>query len=276
MSRVERPRTDVASAVAKLPSLSPAETLARASEIALAPDIETAWARFTAAVAGFGIERVNYGYTRYSAGQGIGDPADAMFLSTHALDKVIWFHTSGTYLQSADYRWTRDNVGACSWGWVHDERAAGRLSAQEIKVMDRLGRGRAGYTVSFPVGAPRSKGAMGLAAGKDVSQAAVDAHWRAHESSLMTLAHMAHFKLSQMPLPVPAVRLTPRQRECLQWVSDGKSQADITIITGMRQSTVERHLSLARERLRVETTAQAVAKLAFLNQLWLTQLDEAP
>ena len=151
-----------------------------------------------------------------------------------------------------------------------------KLRPQEIRTMDKLGRTRAGYTVSFPVGAPRSKGAMGLAAPRDVPQEAVDAHWQHHSDALLALTHIAHFKLSQLPLPVAAAQLTPRQRECLQWIADGKTQADITQITGMAASTVERHLSRARDHLRVETTAQAIAKLAFLNQLWVTQLDEAP
>ena len=261
---------------APLPALGAAEALRRVAATAAAPDMETAWAVFVAAARAMGFERINYGYTRYRTGAGIGDPADAMFLSTHALEQVIAFHTTGLYLQSADYRWTRDNCGACSWGWVHEGRAAGRLSAQEIRTMDKLGRTRAGYTVSFPVGAPRSKGAMGLAAPRDVPQEAVDAHWQHHSDALLALTHIAHFKLSQLPLPVAAAQLTPRQRECLQWIADGKTQADITQITGMAASTVERHLSRARDHLRVETTAQAIAKLAFLNQLWVTQLDEAP
>ncbi len=280
MSRLERPSAPSGqarpSAPPALPGLPPDESLARAVGIAAAETIETAWQRFVTTMRDFGFERVNYGYTRYRIGQSIGDPADAMFLSTHALEQVIRFHTSGTYLHSADYRWTRDNVGACSWGWVHAERAAGRLSPQEIAVMDRLGRGRAGYTVSFPVGAPRSKGALGLAAARQATQDEVDAHWAAHHDALMTLAQMAHLKLSQLPLPVATARLTDRQRECLQWIADGKTQGDIVTITGMRPSTVERHLRLARDTLRVETTAQAVAKLAFLNQLWVTQLDESP
>lgn len=250
--------------------------MAQAARIGAAGNAQDVWSHFVATMRLFGFERVNYGFTRYRIGQGIGDPADAMFLSTHALEQVIWFHTSGTYLRSADYRWTHDNVGACSWGWVHAERAAGRLSTQETEVMDQLGRGRAGYTVSFPEGAPRSKGAMGLAAARDVDQAALDAHWAAHEDTLMTLCQMAHLKLSQLPLPVPSVDLSPRQREVLEWVSDGKTQADICVLTGLGPSSIEKHLRNARDLLRVETTAQAVAKLAFLNQLWVTQLDQAP
>ena len=72
-----------------------------------------------------------------------------------------------------------------------------------------------------------------------------------------------------MPLPAPRVVLTERQREVLDWVADGKSLQDVCIIMGLSLSAVEKHLAKARELLSVETTAQAVAKLAFLNQLFV-------
>jgi DNA-binding CsgD family transcriptional regulator len=255
-----------------LPGLSPQQALERACGIAAAVSVEQVWARFTAAVAAFGFERVNYGFTRYRVGLGIGDPLDAMFLSTHALKQVRWFHESGLYLRSADYRWVRENDGACSWGWVHDERVAGRLSAGECEVMDRLGQGRrrAGMTVSFPVGAPRSKGAMGLAGPDGATQAQVDAHWARHEPGLMALCNMAHLRLSQMPLPVLRSALTERQREILEWIADGKSLQDVCTLTELSMSAVDKHLRRARDRLAVDTTAQAVAKVSFLNQLFVT------
>lgn len=250
--------------------------MAMLREIAEAPSPEIVWARSVEALAAFGFDRVNYGYTRYRVGQTIGDPADAMFLSTHSLDQVRWFHSSGTYLKSADFRWVRENVGACSWGWVHQERAAGRLNPVECEVMDRIRQdhGRAGYTVSFPVGVPRSKGAMSLAARRGASQGVVDAHWKRHETALLVLCNMAHLKLSQMPLNVPRADLTRRQREMLEWVADGKSLRDICVLTGLSMSAVDKTLRRAREHLNVETTAQAVAKFSFLNQLFVGDLSQ--
>ncbi|SFM52479.1 helix-turn-helix transcriptional regulator [Shimia aestuarii] len=252
-------------------SVSAADTLAQINRIAEARTVEMAWRIGIEALGAFGFERVNYGYTRYRVGVGIGDPADAFFLSTHALEAIKHYHTSGLYLRSADFRWVRENVGACSWGWVREERRAGRLSADECAVMDQLGSGRqrAGYTVSFPVNTPRSKGAMALAARVGVRQQEVDAHWLAHEDGLMALTHVLHLKLSQMPLPVDRARLTARQSEILGWIADGKAMADVCILTGLSRSAVEKHLRAARDRLNVETTAHAVAKVSFLNQLFV-------
>ena len=65
-----------------------------------------------------------------------------------------------------------------------------------------------------------------------------------------------------------ARRLTKRQHEVLQWVSDGKTTQDIVIIMDVSKATVEKHLRLAREVLGVETTAQAVLRMAYQNQIF--------
>ncbi|MEJ2019255.1 MAG: helix-turn-helix transcriptional regulator, partial [Maritimibacter sp.] len=62
--------------------------------------------------------------------------------------------------------------------------------------------------------------------------------------------------------------LTERQREVLSWIGDGKSNLDVATILGVSVATVEKHLRLARERLGVETTAQAVLKASFQNQIY--------
>lgn len=253
--------------------LTPDETLARICGLAAGQTVEVVWRDLVRALGARGVERVNYGLTRYRTGIGIGDPRDVLFLSTHALEKVLAFHTSGLYLRSADYRWVRENVGACSWGWVRHERAAGRLTAEECAAMDALGtaRRRAGYTISFPEGQPRAKAAMALGFGAGLAQQAVDRHWRRHEAALMAICQMAHARIGQLPAPLARPRLTPRQREMLTWIADGKTIRDVATITGLSVGTIEKHLRLARAALDVETTPQAVAKLSFLNQLFVGQ-----
>mgnify|MGYP003382976736 CR=1 FL=1 len=46
--------------------------------------------------------------------------------------------------------------------------------------------------------------------------------------------------------------------------------ADIALIMGIAPPTVEKHLRLARETLGVETTAHALIKAAFLNQVFVS------
>ncbi len=253
------------------PAMTDDQVLEHVCAIAESNSVQAVWTLLTDALRRIGFERLNYGYTRYRVGNSIGDPDDVFFLSTHAIDQVRAFHDSGLYLRSADYRWVRENVGACPWDWVQSERAAGRLSAQECAAMDDLGtaRGRAGYTISFPEGAPRSKGAMGLAAPKGMDQPTLNALWADKGTQIMALAHAAHARMAHLPLKVARPDLKPRQREILEWVADGKTLQDICVLTELSLSAVEKHLRRLRDALMVETTAQAVAKAAFLNQIFV-------
>lgn len=54
------------------------------------------------------------------------------------------------------------------------------------------------------------------------------------------------------------VCLTPRQRECLQWVRAGKSSWEIGEIVGIAERTVNFHIEEACRRLNVQTRQQAV------------------
>ena len=55
------------------------------------------------------------------------------------------------------------------------------------------------------------------------------------------------------------VHLAPRERECLLWLSEGKTYSDISDILGISDKAVEKYLAQARTRLNALTSAQAVA-----------------
>lgn len=65
--------------------------------------------------------------------------------------------------------------------------------------------------------------------------------------------------------------MTKRQREALEWVGDGKTMQDTAMLMGLTVATVEKHLLLARDTLAVDTTAQAVFKASFSNQMFVLE-----
>ncbi len=77
--------------------------------------------------------------------------------------------------------------------------------------------------------------------------------------------------MTNLPLSTARKSLTNRQREALEWVGDGKTTQDIATIMGLTPATIEKHLRLAREALDVETTAQAVLKASFQNQIFVLE-----
>jgi LuxR family transcriptional regulator len=236
--------------------------------------VEELWDIHTRQMATYGFDRLMYGYTRYRTSTGLGDPQDWVLLSTqsHAYMKV--FFDEGLYYHAPMIRWALANDGACSWRWMLDMNRVDNLTASELRVMEfnKSMDVTAGYTISFRSISERTKGAIALTAKPGVTQDAVEQVWAKHGDDIIVMNNVMHLKL--LTLPYSGERhLTKRQREVLQWVGDGKTTQDIALLLGLTAATVEKHLRLAREALDVETTAQAVLKAAFYNQMFVIDAD---
>ena len=239
-------------------------------EITNAPRVDVLWSLMTEAMADFGFDRLIFGYTRYRTEHSLGDPHDWVLLTNQSPEYMRHFIDEGLYFNAPMVRWALENEGACSWSWLHDQIAAGSLSQAELSALEynRSMDVVAGYTISFRSMTARTKGAMALTGRKGLSQADVDKIWAKHEREIMLINNVAYLKLLTLPY-TQARPLTKRQREVLEWVGDGKTTQDIADIMGLTAATVEKHLRLARDNLDVNTTAQAVLKAAFFNQMFV-------
>ncbi|MGR3433529.1 MAG: helix-turn-helix transcriptional regulator [Shimia sp.] len=235
-----------------------------------AHSVEDLWETHLTAMAGFGFDRLMYGFTRYLTQSSIGDPQDTVLLTNHASAYVDGFVHNGLYFHAPMMKWARTHNGACSWSVMRDMVESGTLTESEKKVFafNREHGVIAGYTISFAAVSQRSKGAIALTARNGLNQDAVDAIWAEHGTDIELMNTVAHLKI--MSLPYTSARpLTKRQREVLEWVGDGKTTQDIAMLMGLTPATIEKHLRLAREALDVDTTAQAVLKAAFQNQMFI-------
>jgi LuxR family transcriptional regulator len=237
-----------------------------------ARSIEALWTLHTEQMAGYGFDRLIYGFTRYRSGTSLGDPQDWIVLTNHSPAYMRTFIEDGLYYHAPMLRWALENDGACSWRWMEDmaRRDAFTPSEQKVVEFNRQMGVTAGYTISFRSVSARTKGAIALTARQGQSQDAVEQVWAQHGEDILVMNNVLHLKL--MTLPYSGARtLTRRQREVLQWVGDGKTTQDIALLIGLTPATVEKHLRLAREALDVETTAQAVLKAAFYNQMFILE-----
>jgi LuxR family transcriptional regulator len=235
--------------------------------------LEELWVEHTRTMARYGFDRLLYGFTRYRSGTSLGDPEDFVILANHNPDYMETFIGEGHYLHAPMVRWALENEGAASWSIIADMLNAQVLSPSEQRVLafnQKMGV-TAGYTVSFKSISIRSKGAIALTAREDMSQSEVDAIWKDHGDDILLMNNVAHLKILTLPYENPGRSLTRRQREALEWVGDGKTMQDIAVLMGLTSATVEKHLRLAREALSVETTAQAVLKAAFANQMFILE-----
>lgn len=231
---------------------------------------EELWSLHCDCMARYGFDRLIYGYTRYRSGQSLGDPQDWVVLSNHVPGYIDHFIGGGLYHHAPMLRWALENDGACSWSWMEEMLRADGLAPAERKMLEfnRQFDVTAGYTLSFRSVSRRTKGAIALTAKAGTPQSEVDATWARHGREITVLNNVLHLKVHTLPYS-GARKLTQRQTEVLQWVGDGKTTADIALLLGLTPATIEKHLRLAREALDVETTAQAVLKAAFYNQMFV-------
>ncbi|GLS85086.1 LuxR family transcriptional regulator [Cypionkella aquatica] len=238
--------------------------------IAQATSADEVWRLATGYFAKLGFGLVNYGFTRFRSTRTIGDPDDALFLTTGNDAYAKGYFRNGFYAKTPAFRWAQNNEGACTWSWVREAMLAGRLTDEEVEtVKHNIAAGIvAGISISFPETSARAKGAMGLIANPGISAETVDLLFADKRDELLSVAHMLHLRLIQLPFSNRRRALTTRQREALEWVADGKTSQDVALLMGVSAAMVEKHLRLARETLSVDTTAQAVAKAALMNLIF--------
>ncbi|RYH12157.1 LuxR family transcriptional regulator [Tropicimonas sp. IMCC6043] len=236
-------------------------------------EMEHVWTYHLEVMAAYGFNRVLYGFTRFRTERSLGDPQDMLVLTNHDRDYIEPFLNEGLYLSAPMTHWALNNVGSSNWRGTAAAAAEGRMGEMARKVWEfnKVHGLGAGYTVSFLTNSPRAKGAISLTAVPAMGFDAADDIWARHGREIEAMSNVLHLRLSTMPNPNSLRPLTPRQREVLEWVGDGKTTADTAEILGLTAATVEKHLRLAREALDVSTTAQAVLKASFLNQIFVLE-----
>jgi hypothetical protein len=210
--------------------------LALLGRIAEAETIDAAWGAGDRLLCRTGLCAAQLWLHPLQAPRTIGDPDDALFLTTCDADYAQRYFRGGFYARTPVFRWAERNTGACTWKWVAEAFAAGRLS-------DRRGRGGApergdggkvaGISVSFPEASARAKGALGLIADPGLDHRGGRAHLcRARRDEIMAVANMMHLKIIQSAAADPGARAVARQREALEWVADGKTTQDVALLDG--------------------------------------------
>ncbi len=233
--------------------------------------IEEIWSLHLAKMAEYGFSRLLYGFTRFRTSNSFGSADDVLVLSNHPAEYLAAFVQSGVYAQAPMVKWAAANEGACSWRLIGEITASDQFTPTLKRILDLNEHFavRAGYSISFRDVSVRAKGAIGLCARPGMRQHEVDAVWHEHGREIIVINNVTHLRITSMPFASSRRALTPRQREALEWVGDGKTTQDIATIMGLTSATVEKHLRLAREALDVDTTAQAVLKASFQNQIFV-------
>lgn len=82
------------------------------------------------------------------------------------------------------------------------------------------------------------------------------------QATLHAAAHVVYDRLIAIRTGAPAVSLTGREAECLQWMSQGKTGVEIAKIIGISARTVRYHLHNVKRKLGVASPLDALRKLS--------------
>ena len=121
---------------------------------------------------------------------------------------------------------------------------------------------RSGLTVRIPA-SQNQFAAFTLAA--DERSLGLDRFIETSKDMLEMAGHTfhAHVSAARLERPIPVGQqecvLTQRERQCLGWISDGKTMQDVAELLGIKPRGVKFHLDNARQNLAASTLPHAVA-----------------
>lgn len=252
---------------------APSPGLAGLLAAMLAADSQDAiWQMSCTAFEAMGFAHLIYGYSPDSRGLVLGSPEDYLVMSTLPPATIEELVAKGYYRQSATFHWALRNVGIARWSLGHALCQLPPDFAVTADALDFFYRNdiQTGCCIGLSQVRSRGRAVLALIGRPGWTQEQLDSLIDARNDEIFVVAGVMHRCLSNLPFRVERRALTPRQREVLEWVAYGKTAADIALIMGIAPPTVEKHLRLARETLGVETTAHALIKAAFLNQVFVS------
>lgn len=239
-------------------------------QVVRAEQMEDLWQLHCQKLSTYGFDRLIYAFSRSITEHSAGSASDFVLLTNHDQAYTDGFFGDGLYNHAPMVRWGMRSQGVSSWSIVGDLVHQGKLSQKELEVLEfnRSHGVISGYSHSIASQFQRTGGGFAMTARVGLQQSEVDMIWKEHGDDIELMNTIVHLKITTLPYS-GGHKLTARQREVLEWVGDGKTIADIALIMRLTSATIEKHLRLAREKLQVETTAQAVLKAAFQNKMFV-------
>lgn len=140
--------------------------------------------------------------------------------------------------------------GARPSGLVAAE-APGLLSGEQARLLHVLGHGEI-YSLRLNVGRRRLFLLLSAAAPGSIDQAKLPKTQLECCYALSAAPHLMAASVSQDPL-------SDRERECLLWVSEGKTTDEVAVILGVSSNTVNSYITHAIQKFSASNRAMAIA-----------------
>lgn len=152
------------------------------------------------------------------------------------------------------------------WGFDMDKR---RYSTESMDYrLSRIALGDFGLrnVLVYPVPTHDRRGTSGVSFFTRGDETEFGVLCRSKGAEFGHAAHLAHLHMQRLRRNAPEiVVLTARERESLLWLSIGLRVKEIADRMGVREVTVNLHLTNARKRLKAKTREEALAKAILFN-----------
>lgn len=139
-----------------------------------------------------------------------------------------------------------------------------RASKLQLRIFDEAGDFAIRDGMTIPIHGPG--GEFAVMSATPSGAGSFDRLFGASQYDMHLLALHCHGAVGRLLAPGDAtpVRLSPRERECLQWSARGKTAWEVGEILKLSQGTVAWHLNNAKSKLGVYSKSHAVVKAVML------------
>ena len=191
-------------------------------------------------------------------------PGNAILIHNYPADWARQYGERGLYRIDPVFRHAQ--VAASPFSWDEALCAAQLTKAQEKMIAEAASLGLAhGYTL--PINSSWLPGSLRASCSVVPESPERDA---ARYATLKVLAHFLYASVTSAGSPagpLPFAPLTPRERQCVALIAQGKDEWTIGRILGVSSATVHYHIGRLKRRFQVSTGAQAGVSAVMTGQL---------
>ena len=237
------------------------------ADLAISNTPQQRFETLTTGLAKLGLDTINYGY--FDPGAAALDSGPIQFLTTMSDGWILYYYDKN--LADTDSHVVRVRNGKIT-PYVWNESTVQRVESSGERTT-ALAAAEAGLrsALCVPLASPFDPFTPvgGITLGASMGEAAFKTVMGEHGATLTSIAYLFHNSCIRQLWHERhgGKSLSPRERDCLRYLADGKRQDAIAHAMGVALVTVEMHLRAVRQKLGAQTLNEAVAKALVLGEI---------
>lgn len=202
----------------------------------------------------------------------LNPPDDAVVLTNYPLEWGIHhskqqYHRFDPIMHTCKNRLTPFTWSSETWRYL--------LNLQQSHMLNEAGEFGLGEGHTIPIHPPSGYSAS-LSVVFEPGEVDPEALNALHLIAFFLYEAALHMKTKMIYLYNPRKQLTPRQREILELIAQGKSNWDIGAVLAISESTVKDHVTSIFKALNVSSRQQAIVKALFHGEIRYGDIDVSP